>query len=231
VAGKKRLSKSQLRDDKFIDTVAHYAAQLREHQRTLIGGIAVFLVLILAISWGTRYVQQSGEEARVAFSSALGELELAIQDNQPDAYEAVLQSFEAINTQFSGKEAGLWSIYYTGFCKEQLKNFQGGLDDYETYLASGDKEFDLAAEQGRVSCLHSLGKINAAAELLESLADRPDASAEMARSWLYRASQMYLSSHYLENAQNTLDKLEAIGAGPYETKVERDLAAIKALRS
>ncbi len=231
MAAKKRLSKSQLRDDKFIDTVAHYAAQLREHQRTLIGGIAVFLIIILAISWGTRYVQQSGEEARVAFSNALGELELAIQDNQPDGYEAVLQSFEAIHSQFSGKKAGKWSQYYTGFCKEQLKNFQGAMDDYDSYLNGGDDEFSLAAEQGRAACLHNLGKTKDAAEALEALADRPDTSVEMARSWLYRASQIYLTGQYFESAQKALTKLDAIGAGPYEIKMKRDLAAIEALRS
>ena len=78
MVAKKRLSKSQLRDDKFIDTVAHYAGMLREHQRTIIGGLAVLLVLILAISWGTRYVRESDEESRVAFSGALGQLEEAI---------------------------------------------------------------------------------------------------------------------------------------------------------
>ncbi len=230
MVAKKRLSKSQLRDDKFIDTVAHYAGVLREHQRSIIGGLAVLLILILAISWGTRYVRESDEESRVAFSSALGELELAIQDNQPAGYETALQSFEAIRSQFGGKEAGQWSLYYTGFCKEQLKDFQGGLNDFETYLASGDSEFELAAEQGRASCMHSLGQTRQAAEVLENLADRPDAGEDMARSWLYRASQIYFTGKYYENAEAALTKLEALGAGPYESKLKRDRAALAALR-
>jgi tetratricopeptide (TPR) repeat protein len=231
VAAKKRLNKSQLREDKFIDTVAHYAGMLREHQRSIIGGLAVVLILILAVSWGVRYVNESDEESRVAFSGALGELDLAIQDNLPDGYEAALQSFEAIHSQFSGKTAGRWSIYYTGFCKEQLKNFQGALDDFDAYIASGDPEFELAAQQGRASCLHSLGKIRAAAEALETLAERPGSSEDMVRGWLYRASKIYFTGQYFESADNALTKLEAMGAGSYEVKMKRDQAALAALRS
>ncbi len=59
MAAKKRLSKSQLRDDKFIDTVAHYAGMLREHQRSIIGGLAVVLIFILAAPLGVPYASAS----------------------------------------------------------------------------------------------------------------------------------------------------------------------------
>jgi len=229
LAAKKRLNKSQIRDDKFIDTVAHYVGQFREHQRSLIGGIAVVLILILAVSWGLRFVRESGEESRIAFSGALGELDLAIQSNEPDGYESALKNFETIRSQYGGKKAGTWALYYRAFCKEQLKDFKGALEDYDAYLAEGDREFALAAEQGKASCLNSMGKVRSAASLLEELAAKPGIGEEMARNWLYRASQIYLNGQYYDNAKEVLVKLQDFGAGSYQIKVKRDLAALQLL--
>lgn len=231
MAAKRRLRRSQIRDDKFIDTVAHYAGQLREHQRSILGGLALVFILILAVSWGVSYLRETDVESRTAFSSALGELELAIQDNQPDGYEAALQSFETLRDRFGGKQAGVWAVYYTGFCKEQLKNYQAAMEDYDAYLArEPDGDFALAAEEGRAACLHSLGKARAAAEAFEELAARAGIGEIHRRQWLYRASQIYLTSQYYDNALTTLEKLDELGAGSYERKVKRDLAALEALQ-
>jgi len=53
----------------------------------------------------------------------------------------------------------------------------------------------------------------------------------MVRGWLYRASQIYFTGQYFENAETALAKLEAMGAGTYEAKMKRDQAALAALRS
>ena len=76
--------------------------------------------------------------------------------HEPEGYSTALQSFEAIRSQFEGKEAGKWSLYYTGFCKEQLKDYQGAQSDFEAYLDTGDMEFEIAAIQGKAACMHSL---------------------------------------------------------------------------
>jgi len=231
VAAKKRLSKSQIRDDKFIDTVAHYAGMMREHQRSIIGGLLVAVILIVAVSWGVRYVRESDGESRIAFSSALGELETAMQQNMPDGYQAALQSFESVRKEFGSRNTGTWAIYYTGFCKEQLKNFESALADYEAYLdKDSDGDFALAAEEGRASCLNSLGKSRQAAEVFEQLASRKDVSENRARQWLYRASQIYTTAQYYDNARSALKMLDAMGADSYQKRVDRDLAALDAMQ-
>ena len=75
-----------------------------------------------------------------------------------------------------------------------------------------------------------MGKTRQAAEALEALAGRSDASEELIRSWLYRASQIYFTGHYYENAEAALSRLESMGPGVYEGRVKRDRAALAALR-
>ena len=232
MAAKKRLTKSQLRDDKFIDTVAHYAGILRENLQYFMGGLILILIVVIAVSWGFRHSQGADMESRLAFTQALKGVESALASSAAEDYERVLQDFETIGEQYGSKEVGRWSLYYTGYCREQLMRFPEAQADYEAYLeADGGGEFALSARQGIASCLYSMNKPRPAAELFEELAGGEKVSDAQRLSWLYRAGRIYLEGQYYEESQRVLEALESEAKGTLLTQVTRDLATLRALRS
>jgi tetratricopeptide (TPR) repeat protein len=233
VAASKRLSKSDLREDKFIDTVARYAAKLREYQNFVLGGLVLLLILVLAVSWGIRYQQGNDAESRQAFSLALKGLEAAMASNADLDYQTSLGEFEAIIEQHGGREVGRWSLYYSGYCSEQLDDFPKAQAQFEAYLEAdgADGEFGLSARRGIAACLEGMNRARPAAEMLEELAAEPGVSEQMSFSWRYKASQMYLNSQYYEDAHRILESLLPEAEGAVRANIERDLEALRVLRS
>lgn len=232
LAAKKRLTKSQIRDDKFVDTIAHYAGNLREYQNYVLGGLALILIVVVAVSWGVRFKQGADSDSRLAFTSALKTLETSMASSEEADYMASLVSFEGVIEDYKSRETGRWAIYYSGYCKEHLNQFPEALKDYEEYLEVDKKgEFIVAARQGIASCMYSMGKPRPAAEILEQLAAGKNVNEVQSKAWLYRASQIYLEGQYYQDAKRVLEDLKPQVKGMVLTKVERDLEALKVLGS
>ena len=205
----KRISKRRLKDDKFVDIVFHYGEILREHQRLIVGGLVVLVLLVLGVTWGKRAMHLGNEEAQQAFSTALKQLEVAMQGTDPMAFGAPEQAFMAIESENGGKDVGKWSIYYVGYCREQMGKYEEAEQDYERYLkAESNGQFALAAKLGLATCNAGVGRYKVQADMLVDLASSAKVDSAQANAWLYQAGQTYMDNGYFDLARQVFTRIE-----------------------
>ncbi|MBN2170715.1 MAG: hypothetical protein JW819_05285 [Candidatus Krumholzibacteriota bacterium] len=228
----KRLTKRQLKDDKFVDAMLSYGELARKYQRHLLYGILVIILVILGLTWGANYRRAQGEEAQHAFSTALKTLETAMTSAAETDYAVAQAAFEDVHARYGGRQVGKWSLYFTGFCKERVMDYIAAQADYERYLEEDPRgEFEIPARAGIAVCLGSVGKMKQEADILRDLAGRKGIGTKQAQAWLYQASQIYLDEGYFSVARELLEEL-ATGADPtLARKIEQDLEALKSLGS
>jgi hypothetical protein len=230
VSAARRLSKRQLKDDKFVDIVLLYGEKLREHQRLILGGLLALLVLVLALGWGRRALESGSTEAQQAYSAALKELEGAMRVDDPKAYLVAQQSFEAVRASYGRKDVGRWATYAIGYCKAQAADFQGAEAEFRAYLEAQPKgEFALAARLGIASCNGRLGRVKPQADMLVEAAGNEDVDVAQADAWRYQAAQIYMDAGYFDLARQQFEQIEARADEPTRVEIEQALKALAAL--
>jgi len=230
VSAAKRLSKKQLKDDKFVDLVLHYGDRLREHQRVILGGLLVLLIVVLGASWGRRALESGSSEAQQAYSAALKKLEAAMRVDDPKAYLEAQQSFEAVRASYGRKDVGRWAVYGIAYCKEQMADYQGAEAAFREYLEAQPKgEFALAARLGIASCNGSLGRAKPQADMLVEAAAADGVEQTQADAWLYQAGQIYMDGGYFDLARELFERIQTRVDDPTRLEIEQALKALAAL--
>lgn len=228
----KRISKKQLKDDKFVDLVLAYGEKLREHQRLILGGILVLLLLVLGGNLAQRALRSGSSEAQQAYSAALKKLELAMRSGDQKGYAEPLQAFKAVSSQHGRKDVGRWAIYGAAYCEEQMGDYQAAESGYREYLEAQPKgEFALAARLGIASCNGSLGRVKPQADMLVEAADSGAAEKAQADAWLYQAAQIYLDAGYFDLAKSTFERIKDSVDDSTRLEIEQALKALAALPS
>ena len=228
----KRLSKRQLRDDKFVDVMMHYADKIRENQRLLVGGVVVLLILILALNWGRNAMRAADVEAQQTFSTALKTLETAMADETQSTYGEPQRAFEAIGEEFAGKDVGKWSMYYVGFCLEQQKEYLEAEKVYENYLSEDPGgEFEIAARLGIATCNAGVGRYKRQADFLVELAGAEGISPTQADAWRFQAGQVYLDNGYFDLARQVMTDIVDRVDEPTRLQIEQILEALSGIGS
>ncbi len=228
----KRITKKQLKDDKFVDAVLLYWDKLRDHQNLVLGGLVVVVVIVLAISWGARYRSAGIAESQQAFSGTLGKLSEAMYSSSEEDFKLTHDSFAELRAEYGGSDVGKWSLYYMGFCKERLSEYLVAEEIFEEYLAEDpDGEYEIPAKLGIVTCNGSVGKAKRQADFLRELAGSEKVTDAQSQRWLYQAAQIYMDNGYYDNASELLEGL----AGGADTEllrlIEQDLDALEARQS
>lgn len=228
----KRLTKKQLKDDKFVDAMLGYGELARKYQRHIFYGLLVIILVILGLTWGANYRRAQGAEAQQAFSAALKTLDTAMASAADTDYAAAQAAFEDVILEHGGRQVGKWSLYFTGFCKERVMDYVEAQADYERYLEEDPRgEFEIPARVGIAVCLGSMGKMKQEADILTELAGREEIGTKQAQAWLYQASQIYLDEGYFSVAKELLERLAADADPTLARKIEQDLEALKSLGS
>ncbi|MDP6418646.1 MAG: hypothetical protein QF492_06555 [Candidatus Krumholzibacteria bacterium] len=219
-----------VREDAFVDRAGHYAALFMAHKKSVIASLTMILIVIAAVSLSFRFAKESELESRQSFASALGNLELALDSNTEEAFQQALAGFEAVGAEYPKRTVGAWTLYYSGFCKERLQQFEEARGDYSAYLsAEPEGEFELAALQGIASCEHSLRNPKKAADLYLEISEHPRAWEELSLLTAYKASKIYLDSRYFDLAGDILSSLKEKAKGKLLLDVQRDLEALAVL--
>ncbi len=201
----KRLSKRQLRDDKFVDIMLGYADKIRERQGLLVGIVIVLLALILGSNWTRNAMRANEVEAQQAFSTALKTLETAMAVTDGPKYDEPLLAFEAIRADNAGRDVGKWSLYYIGFCQESESDYLVAEETYKEYLsADPGGEFVIAAKLGIATCNAGVGRVKRQADFLVELADEGLAGEAQNDAWRFQAAEVYMDNGYFDLARTTL---------------------------
>ena len=154
-----KLSKEELREDEFVEWIMQAADYVKERAQLFIGGLVVFVLLILGIN----YIIESQEQAKVEAASRLGELLMA--EEEGDA-AGVISIAEDLISRFDGTPAAAQGVLVLANRYFAQENFAEGQRLYEKYLEDyGQSEILVfGAWSGLASCLEAQGQTTAAAE-------------------------------------------------------------------
>ena len=178
-----RLTRKELKKDKFAQEVGQTVEFLGEHRQQLIryGGAALAVIIVLA---GLHYYNKRQHEARqreLYSASQLMNAPISVTPvpgfqtfvNEAEKNQAVTKAFASLASKYSGTDEGTIAQYYLGtFALEQ-----GRVDDATKLLnqvaSSGNKDYASVAKLALAEIYGTQGKTSEAEKLLRSLIASP----------------------------------------------------------
>lgn len=161
----RKLSKSELREDEFVEWIMQAVEYVKERARLFVGGAVAVIAVIMAI----HYSIESKEANRLKAAALLGDVLMVEQGGEPT--EAIRLA-EELASSYAGTPAAaqgivlLAHLYYAqGRYAEARTYYQRYLDNYEPLDVLA-----YAAQSGLGACLEAEGQFLAAAEHYEALA-------------------------------------------------------------
>lgn len=164
---RRKLSKSELREDEFVEWIMQAVEYVKERTRLFVGGAVAVIAVIMAIN----YFIESKEANRLKAAALLGDVLMVEQGGEPT--EAIRLAEElASSSAYAGTPAAaqgtvlLANLHYEqGRYAEARSYYQRYLDNYEPLDVLA-----YAAQSGLGACLEAEGQLLAAAEHYEARA-------------------------------------------------------------
>ena len=182
---RRKLSKSELREDEFVEWIMEAVEYVKERARLFVGGAVAAIAVIVAIN----YFIESKEADRLKAAALLGDVLMVEQGGEPT--EAVRLAEELVSA-YAGTPAAaqgtiiLANLYYAqGRYVEAQGYYQRYLDNYEPLDVLA-----YAAQSGLGACLEAEGQLVAAAQHYETYAAQQagtirEAMAQMEAARIY----------------------------------------------
>ena len=162
---RRKLSKSELREDEFLEWIMQAVEYVKERANLFGGGIVAVIVVIVAIN----YFIESQEANRLKAAALLGDVLMVEQGGEPT--EAIRLAEELVSS-YAGTPAAAQGVvllanlhYAQGRYAEALGYYQSYLDNYEPLDVLA-----YAAQSGLGACLEAEGQLLAAAQHYEAYA-------------------------------------------------------------
>jgi outer membrane protein assembly factor BamD (BamD/ComL family) len=198
---KVKLSKREIKEDKFTSFILTAKDQLVESwQYLVIGAVVVVLIIAGIVFFISNRVTQK-DEAGVKFSKAL-------TDYHSNNTQVALLSLSQIANDYSG-EAAEQATFMLGKISLETINFADSRKYFDQYLSkySGDKLKRSAAIAGLAGCLEGETKYSeAAAKYLEAVAEYPGGPQE--EEFQLAAFRNFLQANEIDKATARLDELK-----------------------
>ncbi len=155
----KRVTKKELKEDKWVTSVIKAQKWILERQALLlkVGG-AVVVVIVLLSFW---LMSKSHAETEATYK--LGLAILADQNGQTDA---ALQQYEEIVKQYPGTRSGDKALFYSAELKRRRGQKEEALKAFDDFLkkSGGDSYLRAAALSGKATILEDRGDFQKAAD-------------------------------------------------------------------
>jgi predicted negative regulator of RcsB-dependent stress response len=181
------ISRKELKQDKIKETLEHGAEAVYSHGQ--FAAVVLLVVLVAAAVYGgwRIYHDRKTVEASAAFDAAQkvygarigaplpGEPVDPSEPSYPDEASRAREAsrkFTEVADKYPGTNPGKLARYYNALCLEDLEQQNQALEELKKIGASGDKELaDMA--QYQIAIIYSrTGKLDEAAKILRSLADK-----------------------------------------------------------
>ena len=185
---RRKLSKSELREDEFVEWIMQAVEYVKERVQLFVGGAVAVIVVIVAIN----YFIESEEANRLKAAALLGDVLMVEQGGEPT--EAVRLAEELVSS-YAGTPAAAQGVvllanlhYAQGRYAEAREYYQRYLDNYEPVDVLA-----YAAQSGLGACLEAEGQLLAAAQHYETYAAQQagtirEAMARMEAARIYGAA-------------------------------------------
>lgn len=178
-----RLTRHELKTDKFVEEVGHTVHFLEEHRQAIIryGSIALAMIVIGAAVYG--YTRTKRTERQLALGKVLETYNAPVMDPPPaeirafrteeDKNQAIVKGCNELIQKYAGSDEAAIATYLLGANAAD----QGDLDAAERYLKraaeDASREYASLAQFALAQLYVSRGKEAEAEKLLRALADKP----------------------------------------------------------
>lgn len=178
-----RLTRKELKKDKFAQEVGHTVEFLGEHRKqfVLYGGVALAVIIVVA---GLLYYNKRQHEVRqreLYSASQLMNAPISVTPvpgfqtfvNEAEKSQAIIKAFTSLASKYSGSDEGNIAQYYLG----TIALAQGRVDDATKLLSqaasSGNQDYASVAKLALAEIYGAQGKTSEAEKLLRPLIASP----------------------------------------------------------
>lgn len=214
-----RISRKQMKEDTFISTMLRAWEYAREHERTILVALAVVVAAIALASWINYSKRESNEKAAASFSEA-------VMTFRSGDFASAEESFSIIAKEYSGTQAGIYSMYFQGKCALERGRYQEAIEAFDRYLSNCGKYpfFRESALEGKAAAYSNEQKYEEAANIYIELAGSKKTGKFMQNNYLKRAAENFRlankNQRAIEILETLLDKSEGLERRDIEVEIE-----------
>ena len=178
-----RLTRKELKSDRFALEVQHSVEYVSEHRRQMVlwGGIAIAVVCVIIAVFVYRSYQHSVRQEKLAsamlimnatIGQAPSEYILAFP-TAADRDKAFNKAFTELATKYSGTDEGLLAEFYLGTHAADQGNMDEAAKHYKVVADSGNGPYSSMAKLSLAQIYAAQGKQADGEKLIQSVIDHP----------------------------------------------------------
>lgn len=205
--GKVKISKRQIKEDKFTSFILKNKQTITENWQYLLIGLAIVVLVVFGINYYLSSQNQELIEASQNYSNAL------IDYNNGNA-ELALLSLDQILTDYAGTPVAQQANFSLAKFNMQSNNFAEAARYFQMYIDKykADKLMLGSAYAGLAACQENQGNnVEAAANFIAAYNTLPD--GPLASDYQFGAMRNYLLAGDIPQAQKRLDEIKELYDG------------------
>ena len=218
---KVKLTKRQVKEDKFTTFMLNTRTQVTENWQFLVIGLVAVLVLVAAVVWYFNNQQEKTTEAE-------DKLAAAVSQYQSGNNQVAILGLTQLIDEFGGTPSARTATYYLAGLYLSQRNFGDAITTYQKYLDEyDDNQLERAAAYGGIAAAYE-GQgdfANAADNYIKAIEAYPDGPLEA--DYRYGAVRNYVQTGDMEAAKAQVDTLKEKSGGTDSAKRAERLYAEK----
>jgi len=196
---KKRLTKRQIKQDKFVTFYFKAQDYLAENSRTILYTAGAIVLILVAIFIYNRKQQEKEQ-------NAVMELTKAKREYFSNNYGTAIPVLQNLTQTYSGTESAEVGLYFLASAYYAQGDYSKAEQTFNQFLdASDDKILSAAAVSGVAACLEEQGKFAEAAERYREAATEYDNF--MRPEYMYDSARCYVLAGNKDVARQVLNRL------------------------
>ena len=198
---RKKLSKSELREDEFVEWIMEAADYVRERSRAFIAGVVGLIAIVVLI----QFVLKAEEENHIEAAKKLGQIWMAEEESRS---EDAIRLGEELIADYSGTAAAGRGVIFLANNYFAQERYSVARNLYQTYLDEyGALDILVfAAWNGLAACFEAQGNLQKAAEKYQEYASSHKTSLQVSLA-LFEAARCYGLAGNTSNQQRLLKKI------------------------
>lgn len=223
---KRRLTKKELKQDRFVESTMSTFGELKRHGTTI--GIGVVLLLILVVS-SIYYLQSKRKSSQEAISN----LSAALAVYSAGDFANAISQLENHLLLYEKTKSGEKALFYLANSRYFNGDFEGAQKDFEKYLERypNDPLFSPSALMGIAACLEEKGDWGEASKRYLEVKEKYQESILVPEA-LVSAGRCYEKMENWEEAERLYeDVLESYPENAYSSDAETYLSLLKGKRA
>lgn len=204
---KTRLTKRQIKEDKFTIFMLTAKDQFLQYWQFLVIGLVVVILLVTGTVYYFNSRRAGAQEAMTKFARAL-------MDYRSGNNQLAILSFSQILEEYSSETVVEQATFLLGKINYETRNYPEAIRYYETYLSKyrDNKLNRSAAQAGIASCLENQGQYYEAAEKFAAAHDEYP-NGPLIGDYHFSAMRNYLEVGEVDRAKAHLDSIKDEFAG------------------